>query len=158
MIDMKAKQQVPKGTIKTFTIGFTQKTAQEFFEKLRAAGVKRVVDVRLHNARNLAGFTKSSHLPYFLRQILDGDYVHEPLLAPTEQILQSKRDGGSWSDRERDFLALMEERQVENKIDPQLLDGGCLLCSEPEPDECHRRLVAEYLQRHWGNLSISHLV
>jgi uncharacterized protein (DUF488 family) len=145
--------------IPVFTIGFTQKTAEQFFERLRAAGVKRIVDVRLNNDSNLAGFTKRSHLPYFLTEILGIDYVEAPLLAPSKELFTKfKTNKGRWEDYQRDFNALLTERRIEDKIDPALLASGCLLCSEPEPDECHRRLVVEYLQRHWGNLCIQHLV
>ncbi len=145
--------------IDIFTVGFTKKSAEKFFEKLRAAGVKRVVDVRLNNVSQLAGFSKKDDLQYFLKQILGIDYVHEPLLAPTQQLLDAyKKGGGRWEDYERDFLRLMDERRIEEKIDPSLLEGGCLLCSEDKPHHCHRRLVLEHLQRHWGTLSIKHLV
>jgi len=142
-----------------FTIGFTKKTAAEFFEKLRAAGVKRVVDVRLNNSSQLAGFSKRDDLKYFLEKILGISYVEEPLLAPTQPLLDAyKKDGGQWDVYERAFLGLMEERQIEKKIDPRLLEGGCLLCSEDKPHHCHRRLVAEYLQKHWGKLDVRHLI
>jgi uncharacterized protein (DUF488 family) len=144
--------------IPVFTIGFTRKTAGEFFEKLRDAGIKRVVDVRLNNVSQLAGFAKRNDLQYFLKQILGVDYVEAPLLAPTQELLDAfKKNKGPWEDYERDFVRLMEERQIEEKIEPALLDGGCLLCSEDKPHHCHRRLVVEYLQRRWGNLSIKHI-
>ena len=142
-----------------FTIGFTKKTAAQFFEKLRAAGVKRVVDVRLNNSSQLAGFSKRDDLKYFLEKILAIEYVEEPLLAPTQPLLDAyKKDGGQWDVYERAFLNLMEERRIEQKIDPALVAGGCLLCSEDKPHQCHRRLVAEYLQKRWGNLEIRHLL
>jgi uncharacterized protein (DUF488 family) len=145
--------------IHVFTVGFTKKTAGEFFEKLRAAGVKRVVDVRLNNVSQLAGFSKRDDLKYFLKEILDVEYVEAPLLAPTQPLLDAyKKSKGRWEDYERDFLRLMEERQIEDKIDPALLAGGCLLCSEETPHHCHRRLVVDYLQQRWGNLAIKHLV
>jgi uncharacterized protein (DUF488 family) len=146
-------------TIPVFTVGFTKKSAAEFFGKLREAGVKRVVDVRLNNVSQLAGFSKRDDLQYFLKEILHIDYVQAPLLAPTQDLLDAYRKSkGRWEDYERDFLALMKERRIEEKIDPSLLAGGCLLCSEDKPHRCHRRLVVEYLQRHWGNLSITHIV
>ena len=142
-----------------FTIGFTKKSASEFFEKLRDAGVRRVIDVRLNNSSQLAGFSKRDDLKYFLENILGIGYVEEPLLAPTKPLLDSyKKDGGQWDVYERAFLGLMEERQIEKKIDPHLLEGGCLLCSEEKPHHCHRRLVAEYLQKHWGKLEVRHLI
>ena len=144
--------------IPVFTIGFTKKSAAGFFEKLRAAGVKRVVDVRLNNSSQLAGFSKRDDLQYFLREILSVDYLEAPLLAPTPQLLDTyRKNKGRWEDYERDFLKLMEERKIEEKIDPSLLAGGCLLCSEDQPHRCHRRVVLDYLQSRWGNLAVEHL-
>lgn len=141
-----------------FTIGFTKKNASQFFETLRAAGVQRVVDVRLNNSSQLAGFSKRDDLKYFLEKILGITYVAEPLLAPTQPLLDAyKKDGGQWEVYERAFLDLMDQRKIENKIDPAIIAGGCLLCSEDKPHHCHRRLVAEYLQQRWGNLEIRHL-
>ena len=149
---------MPTETIPVFTVGFTKKTAAEFFEKLRSAGVKRVVDIRLNNASQLAGFSKRDDLQYFLKQILGADYVEATLLAPTQELLDAyKKNKGRWEDYERDFIRLMEERHIEDNIDPAILAGGCLLCSEDKPDRCHRRLVVEYLQRRWGNLLIKHI-
>jgi uncharacterized protein (DUF488 family) len=149
---------MPNHSIAVFTIGFTKKSAATFFEKLRAAGVKRVVDVRLNKESQLAGFSKKDDLQYFLQQILNIEYVESPLLAPTKLILDSyKKSKGKWDDYERAFLRLMEERRIEEKIDPSLIESGCLLCSEDKPHQCHRRLVAEYLQKRWGNLDIKHI-
>jgi uncharacterized protein (DUF488 family) len=142
-----------------YTIGFTQKKAADFFGILNQAGIKRLIDVRLNNVSQLAAFTKKDDLAYFLRQLCGADYVHEPLLAPTEEILNAyKKSKGQWSDYENSFTQLMAERQIEEKIDPRLFDvPTVLLCSEPTPEHCHRRLVAEYLQSKWGNLTIKHL-
>ena len=140
------------------TIGFTHKNAEDFFTRLQKSGVKRVVDVRLNNVSQLAGFTKRADLQYFLRAIGDIDYVHLLDLAPTPELFDAyKRQGGSWQDYEGSFLRLMAERRIEERVPPDLLDGGCLLCSEPTPDHCHRRLVAEYLAEKWGTVSIHHL-
>jgi uncharacterized protein (DUF488 family) len=144
--------------IKIFTIGFTKKTAEEFFSRLIRAGVKRVIDIRLNNVSQLAGFAKRDDLCYFLRTIGKMDYVHRPDLAPTQQILDDfKKNKGSWEIYERDFLALLTARQVENKIKPALLDKACLLCSEDKPTQCHRRLVAEYFHSRWESVKIIHL-
>src|SRR5688572_6988116 len=149
---------MPNEQVPVFTIGFTKKNAATFFEKLRAAGIKRVVDVRLNNVSQLAGFSKKDDLKYFLQRILNVDYVESPLLAPTQPMLDAyKKSKGNWDDYERAFLGLMEERRIEEKIDPSLLAGGCLLCSEDKPHQCHRRLVVEYLQKRWGNLDIKHI-
>jgi uncharacterized protein (DUF488 family) len=150
---------MPGEPIQVFTVGFTKKTAGEFFEKLRAAGIKRVVDVRLNKVSQLAGFSKRDDLKYFLKEILGVEYVEAPLLAPTQPLLAAyKKNKGRWEDYERDFLRLMEERRIEDKMDPSLLAGGCLLCSEAAPHHCHRRLVVDYLQKRWGNLSIKHIL
>lgn len=141
-----------------FTIGFTQKSAQKFFETLKKAGVKRVIDTRLNNVSQLAGFAKRADLEYFLKTIDDIDYVHILDLAPTKDILDEyKKQKGDWSIYEQKFLKLMADRQIERKVSPDLADGACLLCSEAKPHNCHRRLVAEYLNKKWGNIRIQHL-
>ena len=144
--------------IKIFTIGFTRKTAEEFFTLLLRAGVQRVVDIRLNNTSQLAGFTKKEDLGYFLKAIAGIDYFHRPDLAPTQQIMDAfKKNKGSWPDYERDFLALLRARKVESGISPELLHDACLLCSEEKPLHCHRRLVAEYFRSKWDNVEITHL-
>ena len=143
---------------KIFTIGFTKKTAEEFFTRLIRVEVKLVIDIRLNNVSQLAGFAKRDDLRYFLRTIGSMDYIHYPDLAPTQEILDNfKKNKGSWEIYERDFLKLLTSRQVENKIKPDLLNDACLLCSEEKPTQCHRRLVAEYFQVKWGNVKIFHL-
>jgi uncharacterized protein (DUF488 family) len=145
--------------VKIFTIGFTNKKAEEFFEKLRTAGVKRVVDVRLNNISQLAGFSKKDDLRYFLRAIADIDYVHLPELAPTKEMLETyKKFKGDWSVYENEFLELMERRRIETTLSMDVIDNGCLLCSEDKPHHCHRRLVAEYLQSRWTQVAVQHLV
>jgi uncharacterized protein (DUF488 family) len=144
--------------VRLLTIGFTKKTAREFFTRLREAGVRRVVDIRLGNASQLAGFTKKDDLAFFLREIGGIDYVHRPDLAPTEEILAAyKKKVIGWPEYESRFNALMAERRAETLVSPQEMDLACLLCSEPTPAKCHRRLVAEYLQRLWPNLIVTHL-
>ena len=140
------------------TIGFTNKGAEEFFARLRKAGVKRVVDVRLNNTGQLAGFSKRDDLKFFTKEILDAEYIHLPLLAPTQEILdQYKKEKSGWELYERKFLDLMKERQVEKNIRQEVLEDACLLCSEDKPHQCHRRLVAEYLRVRWGDMQIDHL-
>ena len=145
--------------MKVFTIGFTQKTAEKFFGLLKRSGAKRVVDVRLNNVSQLAGFAKKNDLAYFAKQIAGMDYVHLPELAPTQDILDEyKKNKGDWAVYERKFLELMERRQIEKSVPREVIDDCCLLCSEDKPHHCHRRLVAEYLKRHWGTLEVNHLV
>jgi uncharacterized protein (DUF488 family) len=144
--------------MKLYTIGFTKKTAKQFFSKLCAAGVKRIVDVRLNNVSQLAGFAKRDDLRYFADQICGMGYVEQPLLAPTKDILDAyKKDGGDWETYERKFLALMEKRRIEENVSKDVVADGCLLCSEHKPHHCHRRLVAEYLRDKWGDVEIVHI-
>ena len=144
--------------IKIFTIGFTKKSAEEFFSSLMRSGVKRVIDIRLNNISQLAGFAKRDDLRYFLRAIGGIEYIHLLDFAPTQEILDAfKKNKGDWSLYERDFLSLLSARKVEEKINPDLLHEACLLCSEEKPLQCHRRLVAEYLREKWDNIDIVHL-
>lgn len=142
-----------------YTIGFTKKSAAEFFGALRRAGVKRLLDVRLSNSSQLAGFTKKEDLAYFLQEIIGAEYKHEPLLAPTRELLDRyKKQRGSWHDYEIAFLELMNQRGIESRLSRSLFDGpAVLLCSEATAEHCHRRLVLEYLQDRWGDLEIVHL-
>lgn len=145
-------------TIQIFTIGFTKKSAERFFTELQRAGVKRLIDVRLNNSSQLAGFAKKDDLAYFLKAICGIEYMHLPELAPTAELLDAfKKRKGDWTVYQHAFLSLMAERRVADTIPHDLMDRACLLCSEDRPDHCHRRLVAEYLQRKWGNIAIQHL-
>jgi uncharacterized protein (DUF488 family) len=145
--------------MKIFTIGFTKKSAESFFTMLQRAGVKRLVDVRLNNVSQLAGFTKRDDLCYFTKAICNIDYVHLPDLAPTQDILDAyKKHKGDWGLYERQFLDLMTMRRIEDKVSHEVLEGSCLLCSEDKPHHCHRRLVAEYLKKKWGDVEIEHLI
>lgn len=141
------------------TIGFTKSNAERFFERLLAADVKTVVDVRLHNTSQLAGFAKADDLAYFLKKLAGIRYVHKPVLAPTDDILKAyKKEKGDWSVYEDKFLNLMRVRKIEDRLDPDMFENACLLCSEATPHHCHRRLVVEYLNDKWnGALSIKHL-
>lgn len=146
-------------TIQLFTIGFTKKNAEEFFGKIISAGVKRVVDVRLNNTSQLAGFAKKEDLVYFLKNLGGIDYVHLPQLAPTQDMLDEyKKNKGDWNVYEAKFLDLMAQREIEKTVPPEVLQEGCLLCSEDKPHHCHRRLVAEYLSAKWKNIETRHLV
>lgn len=145
--------------LKLFTIGFTQKGAELFFRLLRESGVRRIVDVRLNNLSQLAGFAKRDDLKYFAKELCNIEYTHIPDLAPTKEILEAyKKHERDWSVYEEQFFALMENRAVEKSVKPVILDGDCLLCSEHKPDHCHRRLVAEYLNEKWGGtIPVTHL-
>jgi len=145
--------------MRLFTIGFTKKSAETFFSKLRASGAVRLVDVRLNNVSQLAGFAKRDDLRYFVGEICKMEYVHLPELAPTQPMLDAyKKNGGDWAVYERAFLDLMKSRRIEQTVDPQVVAEGCFLCSEDKPTHCHRRLVAEYLREHWENVEIIHIV
>ena len=144
--------------MKVHTIGFTEKSAERFFTLLRGSGAKRLLDVRLNNRSQLAGFAKRDDLRYFLREIVGMDYVHEPRLAPTQDLLDRyKKLKGDWGVYEDGFLALMRERAIESSVPRELVSGSCLLCSEHLPEHCHRRLVLDYLQLHWGEMELVHL-
>ena len=144
--------------MKVFTIGFTKKNAEQFFARLKQPGLQRVVDTRLNNVSQLAGFTKKDDLRFFLHEVGHIDYIHLPALAPTQAMLDAyKKNGGDWETYEKQFLALMAERRIETSIDKDLVAGACLLCSEATPHHCHRRLVAEYLRGKWGDVDIQHL-
>ena len=141
-----------------FTIGFTKKPARRFFDLLRESGVNRVVDVRLNNGSQLAGFAKKDDLAFFLGELCGMEYIHLPALAPTKELLDDYRKRRcDWAAYEDRFIALMRERRIEATVPKEILADGCLLCSEDKPHRCHRRLVAEYLKQHWGNVEIEHL-
>lgn len=141
-----------------FTIGFAKKNAREFFTILKEARVSTVIDVRLNNVSQLAGFTKKQDLRYFLKEIVGIDYTHKPELAPTKEILDAFRKKEiDWSEYERQFRRLLAERKIEDIITQKLAHKACLLCSEPTPEKCHRRLVAEYLRENWQNVEVVHL-
>lgn len=141
-----------------FTIGFTKKTAREFFDLLKRAGVRQIIDIRLKPGSQLSGFAKGDDLRFFLDAILGIRYIHMPQFAPTKEILDDYRKGQiSWTVYERDFLHILSERNIQNLVTQEMLNKSCLLCSEAEPKHCHRRLVAEYLQEKFRNMEIMHL-
>jgi len=144
--------------MKIFTIGFTKKSAETFFGALKRSGAARLVDVRLNNVSQLAGFAKRDDLKFFSKSICGMEYVHRTELAPTQGMLDEyKKLKGSWGEYEERFLGLMRARKIEATTPPELMDGCCLLCSEEKPHQCHRRLVAEYLREQWGDVEIEHL-
>jgi len=145
--------------VEIYTIGFTKKSAAEFFETLRHAGIRRLIDIRLKNSAQLAGFTKRDDLAYFLREICDAEYRHEPLLAPTPEMLERYRKRrATWDEYERQFLRLMEQRRIDETLDPALFaTPTVLLCSEPTAERCHRRLVVEFLRARWKDVQPVHL-
>ena len=142
-----------------YTIGFTQTTAERFFGRLRDARIERLLDVRLNNSSQLAGFAKAQDLSYFLRELVGASYEHEPRLAPTQELLDDfKKRRGSWVDYEPRFMALMAERRVETLLSPADFERRtALLCSEATAEHCHRRLVCEYLDERWSGVAAVHL-
>ena len=141
-----------------YTIGFTKKSAQIFFSKLQKAGVTKLIDIRLNNISQLAGFAKRDDLIFFLRELCDCDYKHMPIFAPTKDILDAyKKKKIDWNEYVRQFSKVIKDRSIENKITKEELDNSCLLCSEPIPDQCHRLLVAEYFKEKFGDIEIKHL-
>lgn len=142
-----------------YSIGFTQKSASEFFGALKAHGIERLLDVRLNNTSQLAAFAKQADLAYFLREICGAAYEHEPLLAPTQDILDAfKKKKGSWDTYTAAYLTLIQSRKVESTLSKEsFCKKTVLLCSEATAEHCHRRLALEYLQEQWGGVTIIHL-
>ena len=144
----------------TYTIGFTKKNAQVFFNFLKDSKIKKLIDVRLNNVSQLAGFAKKDDLKFFLSELCNGaEYIHTPELAPTKEMLSSyKKKEISWEKYEISFLDLMSKRNIQNKFKPEFFEGSCLLCSEHEPHNCHRKLVVDYLNKQWKTkLNVKHL-
>ncbi|UFP93616.1 DUF488 family protein [Gloeobacter morelensis] len=142
-----------------YTLGFTKRSAANFFNAIRSAGIKRLLDVRLNNVSQLSGFAKKDDLAFFLEAICNAEYVHEPLLAPTKEMLDTYKKGKvGWEAYETSFLKLIRQRRIEDRIDRSIFDlPTVLLCSEATPEHCHRRLVLEYLKDKWKDFSIVHL-
>jgi uncharacterized protein (DUF488 family) len=145
--------------IKLYTIGFTKKNAKQFFGLIQHSGVKKVLDTRLNNVSQLAGFTKRDDLAFFLEKVAGIRYDHALNLAPTDEILKGYKKGEiSWDSYAKAYNELISKRHVEDSFSPETLDGACLLCSEANPHHCHRRLAAEFFQNHLGTgVEIIHL-
>lgn len=142
-----------------YTAGFTRHSAQQFFESLRSVGIQLLIDVRLNNTSQLAGFAKRDDLQYLLREIVGAQYRHDLMLAPTQDMLDTFKKGeGDWSKYEQEFTSLLNERRVAERLDQATFDApAVLLCSESTAEHCHRRLILEYLDREWGNVNGIHL-
>ena len=143
-----------------YTIGFAGHSAEEFFELLKESGIERVIDIRLRNTNQIAGFTKKNDLKYFLKELMNCEYHHFEFLAPTAEILDAHRKGGPWSAYVEKFIPLMKERKAIERLDINFFKEkrSCLLCSEHTPDECHRRLVSEMMKEKWPELEVTHLI
>lgn len=145
------------------TIGFAGKTAEEFFALLRESEVRQLIDVRQNRGGQLSGFAKHPDLSFFLRAIGNIEYVHEPLLAPPPELLKTYRKEKDWPTYEAAFLETMKERSLPEKLDSgSWASKAVLLCSEPGPEKCHRRLVADLIAAHWrargDQVEVRHLV
>ena len=142
-----------------YTIGHTQKTLERFVRLLQEAGVDAVVDVRLRNTSQLAGFAKRDDLAFLLREWVDIEYEHRPELAPTPEILDAYKAAGDWDAYEQAFRQLLAEREAQD-LGLELLERyqhPCLLCAEPTPERCHRRLIAEWWVEHVPEVEVVHL-
>lgn len=145
--------------IKLYTIGFTGKSAEKFFDLLRNSDVKKIVDTRINNVSQLAGFAKGSDLKFFAKEIGHMSYEHKIDFAPTKELLSRYRDKQmSWREYEIEYLNLLDMRKVAQKTDIEKLHENCLLCSEHTPEKCHRRLLAEYLKHVKSDIEIIHLI
>jgi len=143
--------------MKLFTIGFTGTTAENFFARLLESGVRRVLDVRVHNTSQLSGFAKRDDLDFFLNSVGGITYRHCPELAPHEDMLSEYRQTGDWAAYEKSFLTLMKDRKIETIFNRSEMKDSCLLCSEKLPHHCHRKIVADYLAEKWGKIKVIHL-
>ena len=144
-----------------YTAGFAAWTAEQFFGALKKHGVSNLVDVRLNNTSQLASFAKKRDLEFFLRELCNVPYFHEPLLAPTASLLRAYRKKEiTWEEYENNFNLLIKERRGEEKVSRELFSvNPVVLCSEHKPDQCHRRLAVDYLNSQWGyNVEVVHLV
>ena len=145
-------------SMRIYTIGFTKKSAQEFFDTLRRNNIKQIVDVRLNNVSQLAGFAKRDDLTYFLRELCGIDYYHFEFLAPTKEIKHRFAGSKNWDIYAAEYIALLGSRRVLDKLDRSFFDREtCFLCAEASPNQCHRMLLAQYLAEQWGDIQVRHL-
>jgi len=143
---------------KLYTMGFTKKSAEDFFTILGKNNVEKILDIRLNNDSHLSSFARKKHLPFLLERILRCKYDHLPILAPTDKLFQGyKKKTITWPDYKKRFMDLMDERKPENFITEAQLHNACFLCSEPSPEGCHRRLAAEYFAKKISGIRIKHL-
>ncbi len=144
--------------IKLYTIGFTGKSAEQFFTLLQNSKVQRLVDTRINNVSQLAGYAKATDLAFFTKTIAHADYTHNIDFAPTKDLLADYRNKKiTWTAYENEYLNLLDRRKIANKINIEELHQNCLLCSEHTPEKCHRRLLAEFLQQRFGGIDVVHL-
>ncbi|MCX6701545.1 MAG: DUF488 domain-containing protein [Methanomicrobiales archaeon] len=144
--------------MKVFTIGFTKKSAEQFFDTLTKNGITRLMDIRLNNKSQLAAFAKEEDLRYFLKKICAIEYRHIPQCAPSEELLKKYQNKEiDWPGYEKEYKALINKRNVVSLFNKDNLANSCFLCSEPTPEQCHRRLLVEYLKDHFSDIEIVHI-
>ena len=141
-----------------YTIGFTRKNLRSFVRLLQDAKVQILIDIRLHNTSQLAGYAKRDDLE-FICELAGMAYEHVPELAPTKEILDAFKQDKDWAKYEIAFKQLLEARNARQLWANRYSEiaRGCLLCSEHEPGQCHRRLVAEYLAQNIPGITVQHL-
>jgi uncharacterized protein (DUF488 family) len=146
--------------ITLFTIGFTKKSAEHFFNLLRNNGVKQLADIRISNSSQLAGFAKGKDLEFFVKEICHIPYRHIADFAPSKELLdQWHKQEVTWKEYEKIYIQLLKDRDILRKYGIKAFDGSCFLCSEDTPEQCHRRLLAEYLKEHSSEqVKIIHLI
>lgn len=145
--------------INLFTIGFTKKSAERFFYLLISNKVERIIDTRINNSSQLSGFAKAVDLKYFAKTIGNINYLYRPDFAPTNELVKKYRNKEiSWPEYEIEYLNLLDSRKIAQKVNVEELHQSCLLCSEHTPENCHRRLLAEYFQKLNNNVKIVHLM
>ncbi len=141
-----------------FTIGFSKKNAKEFFDLLINNNIERLIDIRLNNKSQLAGFTKASDLQYFLKAIVNIEYLYMSIFAPTKELLNDYRKKKiNWDQYKVEYLEILKNRNILKELDISIFNNACLLCSEAIPDKCHRKLLAEFLTKHYPDIKIIHL-
>ncbi len=146
--------------ITLYTIGFTKKDARKFFTLLKNAHVRKLVDIRISNSSQLAGFAKGQDLEYFMKELCGAQYEHDTQLAPTKELLKDYQDKNiDWGGYEKQFAQILAKRRIAERYNVEDYDNCCFLCSEDTPEHCHRRLVAEYFRDHNAdkNVCIVHL-
>jgi len=144
--------------IKLYTIGFTKKSAKQFFELLKKNGIKKIIDIRINNSSQLAGFAKGADLEYFAKEIANIGYSHFTDFAPTKELLSDYQNKKvDWVGYQKIFRQLIEKRNIDKKYNIKDFDNACFLCSEELPTQCHRKLLVEYFKEKKSDILIVHL-
>jgi uncharacterized protein (DUF488 family) len=145
--------------IKLYTIGFTNKSAEQFFELLKINRITTIIDTRINNISQLSGFAKGRDLAYFARELGNIEYIHKLDFAPTKELLEKYRKKLiTWEEYETEYINLLDTRKICSKINIEQFHQNCFLCSEHTPEKCHRRLLVDYLKSRFNSIEIQHLV